>query len=114
MIRLRVADTEKNAPPKIELIPETFDELACRAYEINVEEYPRRICSYSMILNNDKFVIVSKGGNGIVAYFYFERAFYEDGLGWFYVDDGCKNKKKMSVKRLYFIVKGLLEGERFE
>lgn len=112
MIKLRVADTEKDMPSKIELIPETFDELSCRAYEIYAEEQPIKIGSYVLIINDDRFVIISKNSLGnIVAVFYFERAFQEKDLGWFHVDD-CRIRKKMSIKRLYFIVKGLLEGER--
>lgn len=117
MIRLRVADTEKNAPPEIELIPETFDELYERVDEINKAEYPRKCVSYYMPLNKNEFSIVLLNSNGsLMGYYSFKRNGFEicgSTYGIFGIEDGeHKIYKVMSIKRLYYIAKGFLEGER--
>ena len=113
MIKLRIANTEKDSPPYIDNIPETFDELYARAEEINKAEEPRKMCSYYMPINKDKFVILLKNLNGnILGYYGFERDFFSCSYAYFGSGDKHSVYKIMSIERLYYIVKGFLEGER--
>lgn len=112
MKKLIIANTEKDSPPYTENIPETFDELYARVEEINKAEEPRKMCSYYMPINKDRFDIVLKNLNGnILGYYSFERDSYSGSYAYF-CSDGHKIYKIMNIRRLYYIAKGFLEDER--